>query len=455
MEVNRYDIAKIWRLISQWIEETPKPVLATPATLEQNPEETTSTEPHKTPALTRARAKSRTSPSNPFQHLHLHEGHASRQSSPLVTGHVISEADIPDRPAPLSLPPPRLQQDSNNVDLVGSDTSAGSSVPETIGSHKVEERSSSDEIEMPGSGRLTARRFSDDRGAEIQAGLAASLPSHLVMKRRPTLSGLAQQPSAASSRTVTRSSSSANNTITGEAANRHLGKVMPESLASGSSAHARPASNNGAGKSRDVNAVGTQWSNRKEPEESSASELSDPSDVDEEDHEYTAEGLRARGMRQFRVHKNRAKARQSRSKSRRRGAMSADEKPRRTHSGRQSRSVSAARRGQRSMSKVRSEALSVKVGQAQEQAKAMLTHKFGEHLHELLQKLADDVRASIPYLQNYRLMRVQLQGDVQTSATIACALRDEINVDPQFLARITTAYLCGYSRRNPRPSISS
>lgn len=40
-----------------------------------------------------------------------------------------------------------------------------------------------------------------------------------------------------------------------------------------------------------------------------------------------------------------------------------------------------------------------------------------------------------------------LQGDVQTSATIACAVRDKIDVNSQFLARITTAYLCGSNAR--------
>lgn len=407
MEVDRYDTAKIWRLIGQWIETSPPESSATPA-----PQEAISEGPpilpdhHKTPAITRNRAKSRTSPSNALQHLHLAEGHASHQSSPLVTSHVISEADLLQKPAPLSLPPPKLRQpekkDSNNIDLVGSDTSAGSSIPDSLA---VEEQgtlgSSSDEIEVPGSAQLTARRFSDDRMSEINDGLAASLPSHLVMKRRPTLSSIAQQVSAGSSRTVTRSSSSANNTQAGESLTasrsmtRHLGKTLPETNVLPSGRGGRALSNNSSESAKDTSRPIAQWSMRKEPAESSASEASGDSDIDDDEHELTAESLRARGVRQFKIHKQRAQARQSRSKSRRRGKGSAEENPRRTVSGRQSRSVSASRRAQRSMSKIRAEALHDSVKKMQNEVRQMLSDKFGEHLHQILQDLADSVSVSL------------------------------------------------------------
>lgn len=450
MEVNRYDTAKIWRLIEQWIESVPDPVLATPATVEAKAAESTAhAEHYKTPAVTRSRAKSRTSPSNPFQHLHLNEGHTSRQSSPLVTSQVISEADVADRPAPLNLPQPRLQsieqEASNNVDLVGSDTSAGSSVPDSLSAEKSMNSSSSDEMEVPGAGPLTARRFSDDKMLEMQAGLAASLPAHLVMKRRPTLSTVPQQASGASSRTVTRSSSSANNTIAGDglsmprSTSRQIGKTLPETGTIKNGRSTRAFSNNSVEAPIEGSRAGSKWNLKKDPVESSASEVSDPSETEED------EQAEARRLRRFKVHNQRSKARQGRSKSRRRGAGSPDEKPRRTVSGRQSRSVSATRRVQRSMSKIRTEALLANVSKIQDEVKDMLNSKFGEQLHEIMQQLADDV-GGFPSLSRPTAAEILTtkQGDVQASATIACAVRDKIDVKPQFLARISTAYLCKF-----------
>lgn len=416
MEVNRYDTAKIWRLIGQWIESVPDPVAATPALHETKLTETSvHADSHRTPAVTRSRAKSRTSPSNPLLHLHLSDGHTSRQSSPLVTSQVISEADVANRPAPLSLPPPRLrpseQKDINNVDLVGSDTSAGSSVPDSLDANNDLGGSSSDEIEVPGSGRLTARRFSENNVPEAQAGLAASLPAHLMMKGRPTLSTIPQQPSGASSRTATRSSSSATNNLASDVVsmsrslNRQLGKTLPEPSLLPTGRSTRALSNNSGDSPNGISRTASQRNVRKEAAESSASDTSDDSDIDEEDREFTAEGLKARGMRRFKVHKQRAEARQSRSKSRRRGVGSADEKPSRTVSGRQSRSVSATRRVQRSMSKIRAESLLTNMSKMQDEVKDLLNTQFGKHLHDIMQKLADDVgaRSSRP---NWRPMQL-------------------------------------------------
>lgn len=411
MEVNRYDAAKIWRLIGQWVENAPEVPVVTPAV--PIPEQASevqqlplTTEHTKTPALKRNRARSRTSPSNAFSHLHLGDGHASRQSSPLVTSHVISEADMLPKPAPLSLPPPKQkpaeQKDvSNNVDLVGSDTSAASSYTNDLETEeKIPEESSSDE-ETLASGQLTARRFSEEKAVDIGAVLAASLPSHLVTKRRPTLSSISQQPSAVSSKTVTRASSSATTQLPDSASlglprsmSRHLNKTLPEPTTVPTGRSTRALSNNSGESAANVVRSTSHWNVNKDPEESSASGGdSDDSDIDEDDQALTVESLRARGIRQHhRYHRQRARARQSRSKSRRRGIGSADEKPRRTVSGRQSRSVSAARRGQRSMSKIRTEALLHRFARHQEEVKEMLTSKFGEHLHAIMQHLADEVR---------------------------------------------------------------
>lgn len=404
MEVNRYDTAKIWRLIGQWVESEPSHPTVTPAPMQTEAEErksaSASVEHAKTPAIKRNRAKSRTSPSNAFQHLHLADGHASRQSSPLVTSHVISEADMSFKPTPLSLPPPNLKpvehKDSNNIDLVGSDTSASSSYTGEMDSEvKATEASSSDE-DGTLAGQLTARRFSDGKSFEAQAALAASLPSHLAMRRRPTLSSISQQPSATSSRTVTRSSSSVNTHLPEpssgmpRSSSKQLGKTLPEAGVLPFGRTSRALSNeSSAGASPST----SQWNVKKDPTESSASGDSDDSDIDDDDQDVTAESLRARGVRRF--HRQRAKARQSRSKSRRRGMASSDEKPRRTVSGRQSRSVSAVRRNLRSISKIRAEALQHKVERYQDNVKEHLSHKFGEHLHAIMQSLADEASSSV------------------------------------------------------------
>jgi hypothetical protein len=110
-----------------------------------------------------------------------------------------------------------------------------------------------------------------------------------------------------------------------------------------------------------------------------------------------------------------------------------------------SRSQSKNRKS-RNSSRARALARQQKIDMDSLQMKLELNAKMKSHLLSLLEDLAEEVSLRTCLARSdFDSGMHDSQGDVQTSTILAYVLRQKIDIEPQFLARITSAYL---SRRS-------
>lgn len=488
MQVQLFSVAKIWKLAADWVaREAASAVAQTPAAHRAGKSlhgfskgGGVLSSPSK-PSMVRTR--SQTSPSMPLQHLQR-ERKTSQKSSPLTKSQVLAVADADVSPRSLAMPsrlphvagPPRLgpgpgatPRVTDNADLIGSDTSNSTSAQDDT------QDSSSSAADTQSPEEEEEELAVQKAGSEVQSQVAAAVDatatsvasnpamslSALLSKKRPALAAISRQntqdgfsPAGSVLQLTSISSSMAEEGLPTPRASvppTPVSRQMALPLGENVLGLGRPAGSLAMSRTNSSKTQ-TRFPSRKNSDESSLS--SSPSGDDGRAHAHgwkgtgngsdsghqTLEERRAKAKKKL---QNRTRG-HNHSKSRsghRRRVVSHNDATLGTGKGRAAASRSVSNSRGRSASKARMGQMQQSRDNLQIDANAMLHEITRLHLVQTLQDLADQASIGSSLFIIPKLTGSCVQGDVQTSATMAFLLRDKLQLSSTFFARITAAYL--------------
>ena len=350
----------------------------------------------------------------------------SRQTSPLVTSQILSEADISPQPLPSLLPKAKAQskRSSNDADLVGSDT-ASEPADKGKGNSEEGEGSPSSLARPPNSDSSEDENASDvKQRSDIAPTAMTKSVSSIITKKRPSLAATSRQSASESFKSPKRHSESVGTlesrndssptltprTIHNTSTSRSPRLLQLSEMSATDAAHRTEVymPEQATLTSARVRRTSSQTQTARQTSDSEAEDTGTykhSDDGDDEDHEGTAEGLRARAKRIHRSLKRSgsyiggphlvpgSQARQRRSRSqtcRRRRVVSNNDaighEPKRW----QTRSTSTTSRS-RTGSKLRALAIQRKLNNERIEAKTLLDTKMKDNLLNTIQELADEV----------------------------------------------------------------